>query len=149
MFLKHPCNHLGFKRSNSDPPFRIRTNSDVPLAIARISSLLTTGFSGPIQISHPDKFVYLCGNCRDCVRISHPDFPDQSGFRIRTNSNILDVIALISSHFTSEFSGQIRISYPDKFGYPSCDCLDFSAFHIRIFRTNPDFSSGQIRISLK
>ena len=57
------------------------------------------------------------------------------------------MIARISPHFTSGFSGRIRISHPDKFGCPQGNCPDFSASHIRIFRTNPDFASGQIRIS--
>ena len=32
------------------------------------------------------------------------------------------------------FSGQVRISHPDKFGHPGGDCPDFSAFHIRVPR---------------
>ena len=77
------------------------------------------------------------------LRISHPDFPNKSGFRIRTNSDIPEVIARISPHFTSGFSGQIQISHPDKFGLPGGDCPDLFAFHIRIFRTNPDRRNKQ------
>ena len=114
----------GFLRiSHPDFPdkslFRIRTNFDIPVAIARISSHFTSGFPGQIRISHPDKFRYPCGDC-----------PDFFAFHIR-------------------ISGQIRISHPNKFRYPRGDCPDFSAFHIRIFRTNPDFASGQIPISPK
>ena len=116
--------------------------------------------SGFLRISHPDFFRDPRGDCPDFsashIRMflknpgnhlgyirNNPDSP----FRIRTNSDIPEVIARISSHFTSGFSGQIRISHPDKFGYPRGDCPDFFGFHIRIFRTSPDFASGQIRIS--
>ena len=39
-------------------------------------------------------------------------------WRIQILSDIPEVIARISSHFTSGFSGQIRILHPDKFRYP-------------------------------
>ena len=79
------------------------------------------------------------------LRFSQPDFPDKSGFRTRTSSDIRAAIALTFLHQASGFSGQIRISHPDKFGYPQGDCPDFSAFHIRIFLKNPGNHLGYIR----
>ena len=105
--MNNPGNHLRYKRKNPDPPFRIRTNSDLHVAIALISLFFTTGFSGPNRISHPDKSGYPRGDCPDCVRISHPNFPEKSGFRIRTNSDIPEEIVRISPHFTSEYQGSI------------------------------------------
>ena len=113
--------------------FRIRTNSDITVAIARMSVFFTTRFSGPIRISHPDKSGYPGGDCPDFVRISqcHPDFPDKSGFRIRTNLDIIKVFARIFPDFTSEFSGQIRIRI-----------RIFSEIPDVISRISPDFTSG-------
>ena len=97
MFLNKPGNHPGYKQNNPDLPFRIHTNSDITLAIARISLL----FHNRIFRTDPDLAsgqIWISRWCYpDFVRISHPDFPD---------------------HFTSGFSGQIRISHPEKFGYP-------------------------------
>ena len=59
MFLNNPGHHIGYVRKHPDSPFRIRTNSDITVAIARISLLFTTGFSGPILAAtvNDEKFV--------------------------------------------------------------------------------------------
>ena len=127
---------------------QIRTNSDIrSKVIARISPHFTSGFSGPNSDFACRQIRIYDYIARVIARISHPDCQDKSGFRMRTNSVVPKVIARISPHFTSGVAEQIRISHADKFGYTiKGDCPDVSAFHILVFRTNPDFASGPIRI---
>ena len=113
-----------------------------------------------LRISHPDCFRDPRGDCPDFstshtrIFLTNPgnhlgdlrNNPD-SPFRIRIFSEIPEVMARISPYFTPRFSGQIRISHPDLFRDPRGDGSDFSAFHIRIFRTKPDFASGLFRRS--
>ena len=51
------------------------------------------------------------------------------------------------SSWRSPKQSGFTISHTDFFRDPRGDGSDFSAFHIRIFRTNPDFASGLFRRS--
>ena len=66
----------------------------------RFLRILHPGFSGQFWISHPDKSGFHGRVCADLFPFHIPDFPDNSRFRIRTNSDFTERIARLSSHFT-------------------------------------------------
>ena len=68
--------------------------------LPRYLRILHPGFSGQFWISHPDKSGFHGRVCADLFPFHIPDFPDNSRFRIRTNSDFTERIARISSHFT-------------------------------------------------
>ena len=119
--------------------FRIRTNSDFPKVIARISLHSRSGYSGQIRISHPDKFGHPHGTC--------PDF-SASHIRINPDSHIRKCPKTLFSKQASKQASKTGfsfISHPDKFGHPKGNCPDISADHIRIFLKNPGNHLRSIR----
>ena len=105
-------NHLGDLRNNPDSPFRIRTFSEIPEVMARISPHFTSGFSGQIRISHPDCFGDPRGDC--------PDF-SASNIRINPDSHIRKYLKNLCSKQASKqqqaHADFPRISHPGKHGF--------------------------------